>query len=378
MLTLSYFHDGEIGTNRASTIQVLKNCNAFQQIGFSVTLYTPLMKDLDIKQARSLYDIDNRIQIVQTIYSGIAKFILNTLFMLGYFIIKRDKSQIVYTRNFYFAFLIGLTQRVVVFECHQYKFEPAFHTYLQWIILKMMTGRHNFLLVVISETLKLILNQNGIHMPMLVCHDGYDDKSDQSDTPDMFSSLDRSRYDAVAMYAGSLTYNKGLDHIDYLVRMNRNVLFYIIGNTTSFCDPDMVTRLQQHANVILSGLIEHSRVSAYLKHADILLLLPTSAGVYNSVTSPLKLFEYMHAGKAILATDGPSLQEIIQDGHNGLLASDDNDAINDRFRLLVSKPELRENLGRNAKQGVWKYSWKQRATRIMDYLVEQKILNPLH
>jgi glycosyltransferase involved in cell wall biosynthesis len=82
--------------------------------------------------------------------------------------------------------------------------------------------------------------------------------------------------------------------------------------------------------------------------------------------TPLKLFEYMAAGKAIVATAQNQAAEVIQDGHNGLLveAGDVNRFAEAMLRLL-NDPVERGRLGQNARQqAVELYSWERYTRRL--------------
>jgi glycosyltransferase involved in cell wall biosynthesis len=77
--------------------------------------------------------------------------------------------------------------------------------------------------------------------------------------------------------------------------------------------------------------------------------------------SPLKLFEYMAMGLAIIAPDSPNIREILTDGHDGLLCGPEAlPAVLDR---LVGDPELRRRLGANARETLLGrgYTWEANA-----------------
>ena len=58
-----------------------------------------------------------------------------------------------------------------------------------------------------------------------------------------------------------------------------------------------------------------------------MLVLPnTATEVSASYTSPLKLFEYLAAGRPIVASRLPALAEVLEDGINALLVAPEDPA----------------------------------------------------
>jgi glycosyltransferase involved in cell wall biosynthesis len=120
-------------------------------------------------------------------------------------------------------------------------------------------------------------------------------------------------------------------------------------------------------SVIMTGSIPHSRVPEMLSIADVAVVpsAPVSAS-HGGTGTPLKLFEYMAAGKAIVATALNEAVEVIQDGHNGLLveAGDVNKFAESTLKL-INDPKERNRLGQNARaQAVKQYSWDHYTRRL--------------
>jgi len=88
-------------------------------------------------------------------------------------------------------------------------------------------------------------------------------------------------------------------------------------------------------------------------------------------TSPLKLFEAMAAGRPIVASDLPSVREVLEDGVHALLVpADDPHALAAAIRKLDSDEDLRKRLARAAGDKVRQYSWDERARKILRLLEE--------
>ncbi len=85
--------------------------------------------------------------------------------------------------------------------------------------------------------------------------------------------------------------------------------------------------------------------------------------------SAIKLFEYMAAGCAVLASDLPSTAEVVRDGESALLCPPgDAAAFADAIARLADDPALRARLADQARQEVLHYTWDARAARIRAFV----------
>jgi glycosyltransferase involved in cell wall biosynthesis len=130
---------------------------------------------------------------------------------------------------------------------------------------------------------------------------------------------------------------------------------------------DIITKAGLRHAVIMTGAIAHSQVPEMLSIADVAVVpsAPMTASLGGTGT-PLKLFEYMAAGKAIVATAHDQATEVIQDGHNGLLVEEgDVHRFAEAILTLLSDPVERMRLGKNARQQASElYSWEGYTKRL--------------
>ncbi|HLA98780.1 MAG TPA: glycosyltransferase family 4 protein [Anaerolineales bacterium] len=128
----------------------------------------------------------------------------------------------------------------------------------------------------------------------------------------------------------------------------------------------------RHA-VIMTGAIAHTNVPELLSIADVAVVpsAPATASLGGTGT-PLKLFEYMAAGKAILATALNEAAEVIQDGHNGLLVEGgDVNGFTEAMLTLLNDPVERGRLGQNARQqAVKQHSWEQYTRKLEEIYLD--------
>ncbi|HQT26491.1 MAG TPA: glycosyltransferase family 4 protein, partial [Burkholderiales bacterium] len=85
--------------------------------------------------------------------------------------------------------------------------------------------------------------------------------------------------------------------------------------------------------------------------------------------SPLKLFEYLALGRAIIAPRRENLLEVLEDGKNALMFDpSDAEGMENTLTQVSEDPELRSRLGHAAKLTITErgFTWKSNAARIAD------------
>ena len=119
------------------------------------------------------------------------------------------------------------------------------------------------------------------------------------------------------------------------------------------------------SNVIITGLVPQARVPEMLAVADI-AVLPYPQLPRELWFSPLKLYEYMAAGKAIVASRAGQIAEVIRHGHNGLFVEPGDVAdLSQTMLKMLKDPAERARLGQNARcQAVKQHSWDQYIGRL--------------
>jgi glycosyltransferase involved in cell wall biosynthesis len=132
-----------------------------------------------------------------------------------------------------------------------------------------------------------------------------------------------------------------------------------------------VTRLH------LAGDVPAADVPAWLAAFDVCAMPLPWTPHFAHDASPLKLFEYMAAGRAVLATRLPSVEEVVTHGLDAwLVTPDDPDALADGLRTLLDDASLRDRLGQNAGRRVAEFSWDKRARTILTLLNEATVSVP--
>jgi glycosyltransferase involved in cell wall biosynthesis len=155
----------------------------------------------------------------------------------------------------------------------------------------------------------------------------------------------------LAMYVGSFALYQGVDMLFAslpLVQAEATccIRFVIIGG-----NPEELARRQQQVHlqglsqcVTFVGQVAPDILPDYLAAADI-LLLPRQSGL----NTPLKVLDYYKAGRAVLATDIPANQIILNET-TALFAAPEASAFAQQLCHLARNPELRKQLGDNGRR----------------------------
>jgi glycosyltransferase involved in cell wall biosynthesis len=184
----------------------------------------------------------------------------------------------------------------------------------------------------------------------------------------------------IILYAGHLYSWKGADTLLKTARrfseekspipglFRNNLLFIFVGGT----EEDIGRFRKESAdlkNVMVAGRRPHREIPLWLFSADI-LVLPNSAKSEESVwaTSPIKLFEYMAAGRPIIASDLPSIRENVSEKEVLFVRPDDPEAIKNGILKIISDPDRARRLAENSKIKSAEFTWQNRAEAILNWI----------
>ncbi len=173
----------------------------------------------------------------------------------------------------------------------------------------------------------------------------------------------------VAAYAGHLYPWKGVDVFVRALALVPDVDGLIVGGHPA--EPDrarimaLARQLDVTARLEMTGLVPPAAVAARLARATFLVLPNTASATSDRYTSPLKLFEYLRLGRAIVASDLAAIREVLVDGQTGLLVPPgDAPALAGALRRLTADPALAAALGRAALARAADFTWSARAARL--------------
>jgi glycosyltransferase involved in cell wall biosynthesis len=172
-----------------------------------------------------------------------------------------------------------------------------------------------------------------------------------------------------AAYSGHLYPWKGVDVFLQALAETSEVDGLIIGGHPGETDLARVNALALSLNLgtrlRVTGLVRPPDVAAALSAADIFVLPNTATAISERYTSPLKLFEYLAAGRAIIASDLPALREVLtHDVTAWLVPPGDAAALAGALGTLARDSARRQRFGEAARALSAEYTWDRRAERL--------------
>lgn len=291
------------------------------------------------------------------------KSFISAVFLSIYTLFK--KSDFIYSRDELPLFLLSFFRKNLIFEAHHFSNSRR-------LFYRRFKDR-NLKVIVITKHLKDDFIKIGFRPEnILVVPDGVDlEKFDIDISKEEARGKVNLLLDAkIAMYTGHLFDWKGVSTLLEAAHQCRDVLFVFVGGMPADIEKfKKKTKLLGLDNVFILGHRLHRDIPLFLKAADV-LLLPNSSKeeISRFHTSPLKLFEYMASKRLIIASNLPSLREILDEDVSVFAVSDDSNSWVDKIESVLADVNLRESLSSRAFERVKDYTWAKRAEKIIEFL----------
>jgi glycosyltransferase involved in cell wall biosynthesis len=365
-----YFANASVPSRTANSVHIMKMCEALAGEGHQVELRVPNqgLPALDGVDPFAWYGVRpafrlNRARWMPRHPQGL----LDLAWVLGTACLLRLKRpEVCLTRNPWAGLIFPRLGIRTIVELHA---PIASHGRLGGLYRRLRAFRHPRLarVVVISEALRAHYAAEGAPEEKIsVLHDAVD--VEKYLAPSYSERTERLQVG----YIGSLHAGKGMEVLTALAARDGGNDYHVYGGS-----PEDVARWRNApgtpANVTFHGHISNATVPARLDEFDVVLMpylrRVSVSGNYGDVAawmSPLKMFEYMAAGRAILCSDLPVLREVLRDDRNALLADPDDPGAWKRAMDRLADPALRARLGRAAREdAVVDHSWSRRAKLIL-------------
>ncbi len=368
-----YIANIRMPTEKAHGLQIVKMCSAFARLGMEVELVAPFRFNHIAVDPFSYYGVPRTFTIrrlfsIDLVRWGFLGFLIQSLSFyicaLGYTLWRRMRRPgsacVIYSREELFLGIASFFIRGFFWEAHEAKNS----------FLARRAARNAAGIVAISRGLKeYYVGQNVAAEKIFVAPDGVDLKEFSLDISkeEARKKLDIPVETPTVVYTGHLYGWKGVDTLIGAAKKLPGVNVYLVGGIERDISAYRRKGLPPHIHIV--GQRPHSEIPLWLCAADV-LVLPNSAkeAISRLYTSPIKLFEYMASGRPIVASDLPSIREILSDETAVFVASDNADALRDGIQKLLREKEFAATIAMNACREAGQYTWHKRAERIIAFL----------
>lgn len=371
-MKLVYISQLRLPTQNAHGLQIMKMCESFSSNGIEVELLVPWRFNKIKDNYFSFYRLKENFKIIKIpaidlyflriLPEKISAFIL----LFSFFIFTKiyllfNRFDLVYTREIFWSFFSSN----FVFEAHN--FPQKIGRLYRWLFKRVR------LLVVLNSYLKNNFLKEGFSEDKILISPDAVDKDfflNISDKMNERKSLGLPLNKKIILYSGNFYDWKGVDTFAHSIRILPIDLFFVIVGGTKQSDLERIRGiLVDQKNVLILGHVPHSEIPKYIFSADI-LVLPNSAkqDISSFYTSPLKLFEYMAVGRPIVASDLPSLREVLDESSCVFFEPDNPESLAEKVKILLSDSSLANKIASEALVKSKKYTWDNRALEILNFV----------
>ncbi len=364
-MNIAYLSGYPIPSHKASSVHVMNMCQSLSRHGHNVTLfglvergqeqldpfkYYGVAETFALQRRRSLARRGETVLAIPWLYQRLKKY--------------DRRRTLVYARNLYWAVLAVRLRFRVIYESH---WVPPTRSTL-WLENHLFAAKSFEKMVVISRALKAAYRTfSDPSLTIDVCHDA---ANISTGDPVVCDASPTGRGGLQVGYTGSLGKGRGIELILACAELLPQYDFHLAGGT----DQDIqVLKADDQSNVHFHGFLQPSQVQGFLARCNV-LLMPYQGGLVLSRRrvdstnwmSPMKMFEYMAARKAIIASDLPVLHEVLNERNAVLVGAHDVNAWAEAIRRCDDS-SYRERLADNAYATFLEHhTWDTRALRAID------------
>lgn len=369
------FH-GRFPSEKAAALFAAKSAESFANQGFDVTLVVPRRKGIDTRDPFEFYSINKNFSVEYVWVLDLFSIFKKTAFWMSfisfsiscYFFMMKyaRKDCVVYSNESLPLFLLSWDFKNTFYEMHDFpesklNFFGKFLSRMKWVLV------HNkWKLGEVQKLFPHIPREKFLYEPNAVDTKTFDIKTLKGDAR---KKLGLSVTAKIAVYTGHLYGWKGVDTLALAAqKLPEDFKVIFVGGT----DKDVSAFKEKYAKenkISIVGFRPHEEMPLWQKAADVLVLPNTAKEKISAYyTSPMKLYEYMASRRPIVASDIPSIREIIDEKSAFLVNPDDPTALARAIENAVSVPQIGENLAEEAYKKVSSHTWDKRAQRIVSFM----------
>ena len=370
-MNIAYISSSVAPSLTANSVHVFKMCAALARGNHRVTLFLrqyPEMMCPGVDDVYSYYGVMKGFALDETaLPKMMGRHLWYGLVVTIKYFLRKGDFDIIYSRDLVSALLLLFLGEPLILEAHDMRAFEKFPRIFRYVFKKKSLVRF----VVITNSLRSSIIQlfPEIKEKVVVAPDGADEFGEIHKN----SEIDYSLFNVG--YVGSLYPGKGAEVVMKLAALCHWAQFHVVGGRD-----DEVMKMKRETNSLDNiswyGHRSHNEIPLFINSFDVVLLpnqkkVGTAAGDRDigKWTSPLKMFEYMAAGKPIIASDLEVLKEVLRHGNNCLLCPpEDIESWCSALHRLRDNSNLKNYISANALSDFVKnYTWSKRAERIFDF-----------
>ena len=163
------------------------------------------------------------------------------------------------------------------------------------------------------------------------------------------------------IFSGAMYHHRGIDilleAVKEIVKEKPQTKLVLLGDGPEMNQLKKIAQENKlEENVDFKGWIDRNKIPEYLATSSI-GIGPLRSTEVTKYALPIKVLEYMSAGLPIIAAKNTLPEDILEEGKNGFFINNSTELVEKILELLNNK-ELRKKMGKNSKEMVKKFDWK--------------------
>ncbi len=386
-MRITYIANTRLPTEKARGLQTMKSCEAFAERGCSVTLIAPDVVNpitgdpFDYYGVKKIFRLEKKpcfdvLAQFLARYSEKAAFYASSIFFALAAVLPlsfNEEEGIIYSRDIFSLFLLCILGFKPVVEIHNFRgTRPRGHlSYIfdraRAIVVNAPATKEEILRYYAVPEYKILVAQNGVDV-------GFFNIPQTREEARTLLGLPMSK--TIISYVGRLeTAGQEKGVADLIESFNTihadrpDTLLCVVGGSSEHIERYQ-SLVSKQESTLFAGQLPYNKIPLWLRAIDIVVIPFPNTQQYRTA-SPIKLFEFLAAGKTIVASDLPSLRVFLNDSNALFFKPSDKNSLIHTLDYVLANPEFAQSLAGEALKEAPRHSWLHRAEKILNFIQHQ-------